>query len=86
MLTTPTMMRLASRTLAVTNPRAAVSLCRFATGNNTTAVPMPARATTTSESAAHSTLASLPAPRTNSALVRTGLYRKRVGMDTNVIR
>src|SRR4051812_43802020 len=48
-------MRPASRTRAVTNPRAAVSLCRFATGNSTTAVPMPAKATMTSVRAPHST-------------------------------
>ena len=28
----------------------------------------------------------LPAPRTKSALSRTGLYRKSVGIDTNVMR
>jgi hypothetical protein len=70
----------------VTNPRAAVSLCRLATGNSTTAVPMPARATTTSERAATSTPVSLPTPSTKSAFSRSGLYRARVGIDTKVSR
>ena len=54
-------------TREVTNPRAAVSLCRFATGNSTTAVPTPARATTTSEAAPHITPLVWPTPRTKSA-------------------
>src|SRR3954453_16714000 len=40
-LTTPTRMPAASRTREVTNPSAAGSLCRLATGNTTTAVPRP---------------------------------------------
>src|SRR3954452_23955183 len=66
-LTTPSRMPAASRTREVTKPRAADSLCRLATGKSTTAVPTPAMATTTSDSAAHSTPVSLPAPRTKSA-------------------
>jgi len=64
-LTTPVKMRQASRTRAVTNPRAAVWLTRLATGYSTTAVPMPAIPTTTSERPPHSTPVSLPAPRMN---------------------
>ncbi len=70
----------------MTNPKAAVSLCRFATGNSPTAVPMPARATTTSAKAPHITSVSLPALSTESAWSRTGSYSTSVGIDTHVIR
>jgi hypothetical protein len=49
-------------------------------------VPTPASATTISKKAANSTPVSLPAPRTKSALSRTGLYSARLGIDTNEIR
>src|SRR6476659_3130109 len=50
------------------------------------AVPVPARPTTTSERAPHSTPVSLPAPRMNvPTLALTGLYNARVGIDTKVM-
>src|SRR4051812_24410202 len=80
-------MRPASRTRAATKPRAAVSLCRLATGNSTTAVPTHDSARATSRKAPHITPVSLPAPRTKSAWSRRGAYSFSVGIDvTNVSR
>ncbi len=47
-LTTPIMMTAASNTREVTKPSARASCCRLTTGNSATAVPMQARALTTS--------------------------------------
>src|SRR4051794_28295129 len=80
-------MRPASSTRAATKPRAAVSLCRLASGNSTTAVPTQDSARATSREAPHITPVVLPAPRTKSAWSRRGAYSSSVGIDvTNVIR
>src|SRR3954454_23787352 len=86
-LTTPRRIRPPSSTRAARKPRAAVSLCRFATGTSTTAVPTQESARTTSRSAPQRTPVVLPAPRTKSACSRSGSYSASVGIEvTNVTR